>query len=132
MKRSFEEEKKVLEDLMKSQEDSSYKTMPKEFLVNPFTAPNIDQWKKHKSTPATMGELMGEIEKWSDKYEFSFQFWGLGNNNVWLYKGGVEIFNRGGRESPREIIEETLQWIYKTNRVRIDLRPILEIETFNN
>lgn len=132
MKKSFEEEEKILEDLMKQQEYGGYKTMPKEFLSNPFKTPNIDQWKKHKSNPASMNDLMSEIEKWSEKYEFSFQFWALGNNNVWIYKGGVEIFNRGGCESPREIIEETLLWIYKINRVRIDQRPILEIELTDN
>ena len=60
--------------------------------------------------------LMEEIEKYSKKYEFSFQFWPH-QNNVWINKDGIEIFHRGGHRDMREVMELALQYIYKINRV---------------
>jgi len=63
-----------------------------------------------------MEELMQEIEKWSEKYQFSFQFWGAGNNNCFLYKDEVEISSFGGDESIEDILKRTLSYIYRINR----------------
>lgn len=66
--------------------------------------------------------LLAEIEKWSNTYEFSFQFWGE-SNNVWIYKGGVELFSAGGRKTPLDIMIDAMKYIYKINprAKRIDL-----------
>lgn len=65
-----------------------------------------------------MKQLFEEVNKWSEKYEFSFQFWGDHNNNVWLYKDGVELFDCGGRETIEEVVKDTLKYIYKQNQAR--------------
>lgn len=109
------------------EDKDNYNPMPKECLSNHFGS-NIDAWKDYKAKPCSMQELMDEIEKWSETYEFSFQFWGNGNNNIYLSKGGVDLYDTGGLETPREAIETVLMWIYIKNRVRIDLRPTLKME----
>lgn len=66
-----------------------------------------------------MKELFNEIKKWAGIYEFSFQFWGEYNNNVWIYKDGVELFSCGGRESMEEVAKDALNYVYKVNRVKL-------------
>lgn len=56
-----------------------------------------------------------EIEKWSGQYEFSFQFWGAGNNNVFINKGGVELASFGGENSIEDILRLTLKWVNEKN-----------------
>ena len=64
-----------------------------------------------------MDSLLKEIEKYSGKYQLSFQFWGEGNNNVFVEKNDVELYSNGGLESPKEAIKEALNYIYRVNRV---------------
>lgn len=56
-----------------------------------------------------------EIQKWSDKYEFSFQFWGMGNNNVFVEKDGTELYSTGGHETPELAIKDALNYVNKIN-----------------
>lgn len=60
--------------------------------------------------------LITEIEKWSKKYEFSFQFWGDYKNSVWIYKDGVELFSSGGCRSMVEVMTDAMNYVYKVNR----------------
>lgn len=60
--------------------------------------------------------LLNEVEKFAGKYEFSFQFWGSGNNNVYLNKNNVELYSGGGFDTPTEAIKYVLEYIYKINR----------------
>lgn len=62
-------------------------------------------------------DLINEIEKWSQKYDISFQLWGLGNNNVFIQRDHVELHSSGGYETVTEAMKEALLWIYKVNRV---------------
>jgi len=59
--------------------------------------------------------VLSEIEKWAKVYEFSFQFWGEGNNNVFISKDDVELDSTGGYETPLEVMKEALRYIYKIN-----------------
>jgi hypothetical protein len=61
--------------------------------------------------------LLSEIESYSNKYNFSFQFWGAGNNNVFIEKDNVEIYSSGGFETPDECMGKALLFIYKILRV---------------
>lgn len=61
--------------------------------------------------------LLEEIEKYSSKYQFSFQFWGDGNNNVFIMKDDVDLYSSGGFLSIEGVIMDALQYIYKINRV---------------
>lgn len=63
-------------------------------------------------------ELMNEIEKWSGKYLFSFQFWGKGNNNVFIAKDDVDLYDTGGYLTAEDVMIAALQYIYKINRVK--------------
>ena len=48
---------------------------------------------KFCSKPATMGELMNEVEKWQQKYDITFQFWHL-NNTVYIEKDLVNLIQK--------------------------------------
>ena len=64
-----------------------------------------------------MEKLLKEIEKYSDKYQFSFQFWGNGDNNVYIAKDYVNLFDTGGYLTIEDVIIAALHYIYKINRV---------------
>ncbi len=85
-----------------------------------------DNAKKSKTTKSKIAkikdmsyiELMLEITKWSEKYQFSFQFWGKGNNNVFIQKDFIDLYEFGGEESPKSITIKALEWVYKVNNVK--------------
>lgn len=64
-----------------------------------------------------MKELMNEIEAFTATYEFNFQFWGIGNNNVYIEKDGVDLYNSGGYNTIEEVLISALKYLYKINRV---------------
>ncbi|AZA73549.1 hypothetical protein [Chryseobacterium indoltheticum] len=64
-------------------------------------------------------ELFSDLDYWSVKYEFTFQFWGDYNNNIFITKGGVNIYDTGGLESPRKAIVNALEYINKINRLEL-------------
>ena len=61
--------------------------------------------------------LLLELEKYSQKYEFSFQFWGAGHNNFFINVNSVEIFTPGGFNTINDAIVAALEFIYKMKRV---------------
>lgn len=63
----------------------------------------------------TVAAMMKEIEKWSQIYEFSFQFWGRDENNVYIKKGNVEVASFGGEKTISDILRLTLEWVKKEN-----------------
>ena len=66
----------------------------------------------------TTGEIFwSELNKYAGKYQFSFQFLGEGNNNVYIMKDDVDLFDTGGLDTPREALKVALEYIYKINRV---------------
>jgi hypothetical protein len=64
-----------------------------------------------------MEKLIFEIEKWSETYEFNFQFWGNGNNNVFISKDEVELYSSGDHTTPKDVIIDALNYIHKINRL---------------
>lgn len=42
-----------------------------------------------------MEDLIKRIEEYAGKYEFSFQFWGKGNNNIYIVKDNVDLYDSG-------------------------------------
>jgi hypothetical protein len=102
------------------------KSLGKSQDLNNWVKNQSQEFQDYLKSPSSLGELMQEVEKWSEKYEFSFQFWGKGNNTFYIYKDGIDMLNIGGFYDSREAIENALMWVYKTNRVRIDLRPSLK------
>jgi hypothetical protein len=66
--------------------------------------------------------LIQEIDNYSDKYQFSFQFWGDGNNNVFIMKDDIDLYSSGGFSSIQEVLIDALQYIYKINRVPYENR----------
>ena len=78
-----------------------------------------------------MDKLLEEIEKWSEKYNFSFQFWHK-NNSVYISKdsfhGEVDLYSTGGYDTPLEVIVRALLWVYKVNETkkvkRLDLEEL--------
>lgn len=73
-----------------------------------------------------MNTVFQEIEKWNSKgYEFSFQFWGSGNNNVFVMKERVDLFDTGGFLTPLEAIQEALDQIYRLNKTPVKDRVVV-------
>jgi hypothetical protein len=63
--------------------------------------------------------LLEKIEFWTKQYEFSFQFWGEGNNNVFINRDGIEIASFGGENSIKDILKLTIDWCEKANPSKI-------------
>lgn len=59
--------------------------------------------------------LFTQIEKWSEYYDFTFQFWGEGNNNVFIAKDSVDLASFGGEKTIASILERTMQWVKEKN-----------------
>jgi hypothetical protein len=55
-------------------------------------------------------EIFYKIQFWTRRYEFSFQFWGDGQNNVYINKDDVEIASFGGEDSIQDILCMTIGW----------------------
>jgi len=62
-----------------------------------------------------LGILMARIQFWTTVYEFSFQFWGENNNNVFICKDDVEVASFGGEDTIAAILTTTLLWCEKVN-----------------
>lgn len=62
-----------------------------------------------------VANLVKKIEKWSAVYDFSFQFWGEGNMNVFIAKDGIDITSFGGEDTIEAIMQRTLAWIAEKN-----------------
>lgn len=60
-------------------------------------------------------KLLQDIERWSSVYEFSFQFWGDGNNNVYIEKAGIELWSSGGLNTIEDALKEAMEWVLKQN-----------------
>lgn len=60
-------------------------------------------------------QLLDKIEEWSSVYEFSFQFWGAGNNNVFIEKASIELYSTGGKDTVKDALQEAYDWIKKQN-----------------
>jgi len=73
---------------------------------------------------STFKDYIQAIEKWSNIYQFSFQFWGKGNNNVYIYKDHIEIYDSGGHETPMRAINDALQYIKRINQANTPLTHV--------
>lgn len=73
---------------------------------------NLEELKKMAEV-CKIGALLAEIDQYTHMYEFSFQFWGKDNNNVYVSKGHVELFDIGGRETIHQVLEDTLYHLKK-------------------
>lgn len=70
--------------------------------------PSFNEW-------FLIGKAMAKIQFWSGRYDISFQFWGYGNNNVFIERDGVDICDMGGEDTPLKITELALEWFEKAN-----------------
>lgn len=61
------------------------------------------------------GFLLAKIEFWSEQYQISFQFWGKGENNVYINRNYVELASFGGEESIEDILQRVIFWCEKSN-----------------
>lgn len=63
-----------------------------------------------------VGTAMYLLNEYMGRYCISFQFWGSGNNNVYIEKDGVELYSAGGEETPFDIMTIALNYLDKINR----------------
>lgn len=66
-------------------------------------------------------KILQELEKWSQKYEISFQFWPE-QKNVFISKDGVELTSFGGYNTIEDVIFKALNYVYKINKTPINNR----------
>lgn len=79
-----------------------------------------DGLKNYNLTPSNwdtigIGMLLSKIEFWAFQYDFSFQFLGVGNNNVFINRGNVEIHSSGGFDTISEMFEHVVDWCQNSN-----------------
>ena len=55
-------------------------------------------------------------EKYFDKYDITFQFWGKGDNNVFIERDGIELVSFGGRETVEDALNDTLEYLERINK----------------
>ena len=76
--------------------------------------------KNYNLTPSIhdrmgIGMLLTKIEFWAFQYDFSFQFWGPDQNNVYINRGNVEVNSFGGESSIEKALQLTINWCEKAN-----------------
>ena|SRR5688572_110796 len=71
---------------------------------------NPSNWDK-----VGLGLEVTKVEFWAHQYDFSFQFWGPGNNNVYINRDNVEVHSSGGFETVKEMMEYVVAWCKKAN-----------------
>ena len=59
---------------------------------------------------------MSELEKLSDKYDFTIQLWKAGNT-IYVEKDGVELTDYGGHASLTSCIIKVLTYVYRINQI---------------
>ena len=64
---------------------------------------------------ALNGIILAKIEFWTTQYEFSFQFWGRDNNNVYINRDYIELASFGGEDSIADILTLAIEWCEKAN-----------------
>jgi hypothetical protein len=62
-----------------------------------------------------VGMLLCKVEFWAHQYDFSFQFWGVGNNNVFINKENIDLSSSGGFQTVKEMFEWVVKWCEKSN-----------------
>lgn len=76
--------------------------------------------KSYNLTPSIhdrmgIGMLLTKIEFWAFQYDFSFQFWGPDNNNIFINRGSVEVASFGGEKTIEKVLDRTIKWCEKSN-----------------
>lgn len=71
--------------------------------------------KRRKASSMTTTDLLKEMDAYFGIYQISFQFWGKGNNNVFIEKNGVDLYSYGALDKPRDIIIHALEWCRRVN-----------------
>jgi len=64
-----------------------------------------------------------ELSEYYGKYEITFQFWGEGNNNVWVEKDGVDLWDSGGFKEPIEAMIAARDYLDRINNKKRDYNP---------
>jgi hypothetical protein len=64
----------------------------------------------------TVEQLFFDLAPYFGKYQISFQFWGRNNNNVYIMKDGVDLYDSGGHESVMHVLIDALNYLNRINR----------------
>lgn len=76
-----------------------------------------------QNSPIALGLVLAELYKYMGRYDITFQFWGEGNNNVWVEKGGVELYHSGSNKDPLSAINDALSYLNKVNKITKETNP---------
>lgn len=76
-----------------------------------------------QNNPVSIGIVLTELYKYMGRYDITFQFWGEGNNNVWVEKGGIELYHSGGNKDPLTAMNEALSYLKKVNNQKKETNP---------
>lgn len=66
----------------------------------------------------TNSYLLKQIELWSEKYDFRFNFQGKNNNGFFIEKNDIELLSGGGFESINQTLAYAVEYIEKINNTR--------------
>lgn len=85
----------------------------------------------YKSKPEKMsmpeglmaGMVLYELSEYFGDYEITFQFWGPGQNHAFIEKDGVDLWDKGGFESPLKAMVATRNYLDKINSKKREYNP---------
>lgn len=75
----------------------------------------IDKSFYDSTKDKSIESLIIDLEEYTKRYEISFQFWGEGNNNVYISKDDVELQSFGGEDTIKDIIVRTIEYLDRIN-----------------
>lgn len=61
------------------------------------------------------GIAIKQLSPYMGKYELTFQFWGADNNNVFIEKDGIELYDSGGFATPYEAMADALKYLERVS-----------------
>lgn len=67
--------------------------------------------------------VFDQLAEYFGRYEISFQFWGDGNNNVWIEKDGVSLWEAGGFEAPSGAMIAARNYLDRINNKKREYNP---------
>jgi hypothetical protein len=60
-------------------------------------------------------QLLDELDKWKDEYDFNFQVWHSGCVNCFITKGDIHIATFAQNDTFREGLEKCIEWVNLEN-----------------
>ena len=62
-------------------------------------------------------QLFKKLFEYAGKYEisFNFQMWGEARYTIYIEKDGIPLWDRGGRDTAKQMMQEAVNWLERVN-----------------